>query len=270
MLLEVRGVEKPYRRGGVLGRQEPAPGLCGVNLALAEGDSLGLIGWSGSGKSALGRIVLGLERPDTGAVRFQGQKLPGRPEADRRRVRGDLQVVFQDTPSALNPRRRVGVSLAEPLQNYARRARAVLRERVRELLVLVGLAAADAERDSHQFSGGQLQRSAIARASALHPRLIVLDEAVSSLDMLVQARVLDLLADLRQRFGSAYLFSAHDLRVVERLTLRLAAMDAGRIATLGDLARPPQAPIHPALQRLIAAVPGSLPGAGAGRPPGST
>jgi len=255
MLLEVRGVEKGYRRGGLFGRHEPVPVLRGVDLTLAEGESLGLIGQSGSGKSTLGRIILGLEHPDAGEVRFQGQSLHDLPAADRRRARRDLQVVFQDTHSALNPRLRIGASIAEPLQNYERLSPTALRDRVRELLALVGLAAADAEKYPHQFSGGQLQRIAIARAIALTPRLIVLDEAVSSLDMLVQARVLDLLADLHRRLGTAYLFIAHDLRVVTRLARRLAVMDAGRIATLVDLDRPPQPPIDPALQRLIEAVP---------------
>jgi len=255
MLLEVHGVEKGYRRGGLFGRHEPVPVLRGVDLTLGEGESLGLIGRSGSGKSTLGRIILGLEHPDAGEVRFQGQNLHDLPAADRRRARRDLQVVFHDTHSALNPRLRIGASIAEPLQNYERLSPAALGDRVRELLVVVGLAAADAEKYPHQFSGGQLQRIAIARAIALTPRLIVLDEAVSSLDMLVQARVLDLLADLQQRLGTAYLFIAHDLRVVTRLARRLAVMDAGRIATLVDLDRPPRAPIDPALQRLIEAVP---------------
>jgi len=255
MLLEVRGVEKGYQRGGLFGRQEPVPVLRGVDLSLAEGDSLGLIGRSGSGKSTLGRIVLGLERPDAGTVLFQGRNLHDLPQADRHRTRRDLQVVFQDTHSALNPRLRIGASVAEPLQNYERLSPGALRDRVRGLLALVGLAAADAEKYPHQFSGGQLQRIAIARAIALNPRLIVLDEAVSSLDMLVQARILDLLADLQQRLGMAYLFIAHDLRVVVRLARRLAVMDAGRIAALVDLDRPPPGRIHPALQRLIEAVP---------------
>jgi nickel transport system ATP-binding protein len=255
MLLEVRGVEKGYQRGGLFGRQEPVPVLRGVDLSLAEGDNLGLIGRSGSGKSTLGRIVLGLERPDAGTVLFQGRNLHDLPRVDRRRIRRDLQVVFQDTHSALNPRLRIGASVAEPLQNYERLSPGALRDRVRGLLALVGLAAADAEKYPHQFSGGQLQRIAIARAIALNPRLIVLDEAVSSLDMLVQARILDLLADLQQRLGMAYLFIAHDLRVVVRLARRLAVMDAGRIAALVDLDRPPPGRIHPALQRLIEAVP---------------
>ena len=255
MLLEVRGVEKSYRRGGLFGRQEPVPVLRGVDLTLGEGESLGLIGRSGSGKSTLGRIVLGLERPDAGEVLFQGRNLHDLPEADWRGVRRNLQVVFQDTHSALNPRLRIAVSIAEPLQNYERLSPTALRARVGELLGLVGLAAADAEKYPHQFSGGQLQRIAIARAIALSPRLIVLDEAVSSLDMLVQARILDLLADLQRQIGMAYLFIAHDLRVVARLARRLAVMDAGRITTLVDLDRPSQAPVDPALQRLIEAVP---------------
>jgi nickel transport system ATP-binding protein len=258
MLLEVRGVEKRYRRGGLFGRQEPVPVLRGVDLTLGEGESLGLIGRSGSGKSTLGRIVLGLERPDAGMVLFQGRNLHDLPEADRRHVRRDLQVVFQDTHSALNPRLRIGASVAEPLQNYERLSPHVLRERVGDLLGLVGLAASDAEKYPHQLSGGQLQRIAIARAIALSPRLIVLDEAVSSLDMLVQTRILDLLANLQQRFGMAYLFIAHDLRVVVRLARRLAVMDAGRITTLVDLDQPAQAPIDAALQRLIEAVPAPL------------
>jgi nickel transport system ATP-binding protein len=258
MLLEVRGVEKRYRRGGLFGRQQPVPVLRGVSLALAEGDTLGLIGRSGSGKSTLGRIVLGLERPDAGTVLFQGRNLHDLSEAERRGVRRDLQVVFQDTHSALNPRLRIGASVAEPLQNYERLSLKALRDRVADLLGLVGLAAADADKYPHQFSGGQLQRIAIGRAIALNPRLIVLDEAVSSLDMLVQARILDLLADLQQRFGVAYLFIAHDLRVVVRLARRLAVMEAGRITTLVDLDRPPHVPLDLALQRLIAAVPEPL------------
>lgn len=255
MLLEVRGVEKRYQRGGLFERHEPVQILHGVDLTLAEGESLGLIGRSGSGKSTLGRIVLGLERPDAGKVLFQGKNLHDLSEADRRGVRRELQVVFQDTHSALNPRLRIGASIAEPLHNYERLSLAALHERVTHLLTLVGLAPSDAEKYPHQLSGGQLQRIAIARAIALNPRLIVLDEAVSSLDMLVQARILELLADLQQRFGTAYLFIAHDLRVVMRLARRLAVMDAGRIATLVDLDRPSHAPIHPALQGLIAAVP---------------
>jgi nickel transport system ATP-binding protein len=264
MLLEVRAVEKRYHRGGLFGRREPVPVLRGVDLALADGESLGLIGRSGSGKSTLGRIVLGLERPDAGEVLFHGRNLHRLPEADRRRVRRDLQVVFQDTHSALNPRLRVGASVAEPLQNYERLSSRALQARVGDLLDLVGLAAADAEKYPHQFSGGQLQRIAIARAIALNPRLIVLDEAVSSLDMLVQARILDLLTDLQQRLGTAYLFIAHDLRVVARLTRRLAVMDAGRIVAVVDLDRPPQGPIPMALQRLMEAVPAPPPGAAPG------
>jgi nickel transport system ATP-binding protein len=264
MLLEVRGVEKGYRRGGLFRRGEPFPVLRGVDLTLEQGASLGLIGRSGSGKSTLGRIVLGLERPDAGEVLFQGKNLHDLPEADRRRVRRDLQVVFQDTHSALNPRRTVGASVAEPLQNYERLSSRGLQGRVENLLALVGLAASDATKYPHQFSGGQLQRIAIARAIALTPRLIVLDEAVSSLDMLVQARILELLADLQQRLGTAYLFIAHDLRVVVRLTRRLAVLDAGRIATVVDLDQPPQTPIAPAFQRLMDAVPAPLPCAAQG------
>jgi nickel transport system ATP-binding protein len=259
MLLDVRGVEKHYCCGGLFARGARVPVLRGVDLALEEGASLGLIGRSGSGKSTFGRIVLGLERPDAGEVLFQGKNLHGLTKADRRSVRRDLQVVFQDTHSALNPRLTVGASVAEPLQNYERLSPRQLQERVGELLELVGLAAADATKYPHQFSGGQLQRVAIARAIALSPRLIVLDEAVSSLDMLVQARILELLADLQQRLGIAYLFIAHDLRVVVRLTRRVAVMDAGRIAAVVDLDRAPQSPIDPAFRRLMEAVPGPSP-----------
>jgi nickel transport system ATP-binding protein len=260
MLLEVQGVEKSYRRGGAFGTGRPFPVLRGVDLTLEEGTSLGLVGRSGSGKSTLGRIILGLERPDAGEVRFQGRNLHDLKAADRRRLRRDLQVVFQDTHSSLNPRLRIGESIAEPLRNFERVSRPGLAARVGELLTLVGLSVDDAERYPHQFSGGQLQRIAIARAVALTPRLIVLDEAVSSLDMLVQARILELLAELQRRFGTAYLFIAHDLRVVTRLTRRLAVMEAGRLAAAVDLDAPLQGPIPAALQHLMTTVPAPLPG----------
>ncbi|MFH1914993.1 MAG: ATP-binding cassette domain-containing protein [Pseudomonadota bacterium] len=221
-------ITKSYGRGGFFQRQERIQVLKGVSLSLAAGECLGLVGRSGSGKSTLGRIVLGLEAPDTGSVSILGQDVTGRrtlPLAMRRAV----QVVFQDAIGSTNPRMTAGEIIAEPLRNFDKLSGRPLRERVAELLEQVGLSPDDAAKLPGRFSGGQLQRICIARALAPSPRVIVLDEAVSSLDMLIHARILDLLDSLRHKLGTAYLFVTHDLRLVRRFCDRAFIMSDGTL-----------------------------------------
>jgi nickel transport system ATP-binding protein len=258
-LLEITDVSKTYRQGGFLGQRVRVRVLTGITLAVEEGECLGLVGPSGCGKSTLGRLALGLEQPDSGQVRFQGCDLGALRARDAQRIRRELQAVFQDALGSVNPRFTAGAIIAEPLENFEPGDRPSRRRRVGDLLELVGLSAADAAKYPHQFSGGELQRVCIARALALNPRLIVLDEAVSSLDMLVQARVLDLLADLRRRLGLAYLFISHDLRVILRMAQRLVIMADGRIVTTLDRLEPGTLGNHPALRALVEATPAAEP-----------
>jgi nickel transport system ATP-binding protein len=257
--LELAGVCKSYRQGGRLGQRARVQVLADISLTLGEGECLGLVGPSGCGKSTLGRLALGLERPDAGQVRLRGRDLGALRGRAAREARRELQAVFQDPLGSVNPRFTAAAIIAEPLENFEPADRAGRRRRVADLLELVGLAASDADKYPHQFSGGELQRVCIARALALRPRLVMLDEAVSSLDMLVQARVLDLLADLQRRLGTAYLFISHDLRVILRMAERLAVMAEGRIVTTLDRLEPGTLAAHPALRALVQAVPAARP-----------
>jgi peptide/nickel transport system ATP-binding protein len=231
----------------------PAPAfraVDGVSFSVRAGECVGLVGESGSGKSTLARAVLGLEPLQAGAVRLGGAAVhPGMPPALRRR----MQVVFQDPYGSFNPRHRVGRLVAEPFHLGGRPADAAAR--VTEALEAVGLSAADAEKFPHEFSGGQRQRIALARALITRPDLIVLDEAVSALDVSVRARILDLLADLQARFGLAYLFITHDLTVVRAIADRVLVMRAGRIVEEGETARLFAAPQAPYTRELLAAAP---------------
>ncbi|BBB89377.1 MAG TPA: dipeptide/oligopeptide/nickel ABC transporter ATP-binding protein [Methylomusa anaerophila] len=253
-LLELRGVSKHFHGGGIFKQGRKVQAAKAVSLTLGAGECLGLVGESGSGKSTLGRIILGIERPETGEVLFQGVNLYGKDKAAVRAVRRDLQVVFQDCFSSVNPRLTAGESIAEPLKNFARLSQREERRTVGELLELVGLKAGDAAKYPHQFSGGQLQRVCIARAISLRPKLIVLDEAVSSLDVLVQTQILALLSDLREELTMSYVFISHDLAAVARLSDRLAVMSAGEIVErLEDMADI-QCLTHPVSLALLAAV----------------
>jgi len=229
-LLHVENVRKSYRQGGLFGGGRAAEVLRGVDLELARGECLGLVGRSGCGKSTLGRIVLGLERPDAGRVRFKGRDLRDLARRDWRDFRRSVQVVFQNFTGAVNPRMTAGQIVAEPLRNFEKLAGAALAARVAELLEMVGLTPGDAAKRPAQFSGGQLQRVCIARAMAPRPELLVLDESVSSLDMVVQAQVMDLLSGLRRDQGLSCLFISHDLRVVAKLCTRVAVMRQGVVA----------------------------------------
>jgi oligopeptide/dipeptide ABC transporter ATP-binding protein len=227
----------------------------GVDLELGRGETLGIVGESGCGKSTLVRSVLRLVEPASGAVRFEGEDLMSLNRAALRRRRRDMQLVFQDPMASLDPRFTVGRSLAEPLVVHGLGTRAERRARAAALLATVGLDPAAAGRYPHEFSGGQRQRIGIARAVVLEPKLVVLDEPVSALDVSIQSQVLNLLMDLKERLGLSYLFISHDLGVVHAISDRVAVMYLGRIVETAPAARLFADPAHPYTEALLAAVP---------------
>ncbi len=260
-LLRVEGLVKhfPVRRG-LFGRAlGTVRAVDGVDLEIGRGETLGVVGESGCGKSTLGRLALRLIEPTRGRVVFDGQDLAALDAAGLRAQRRAMQIIFQDPYSSLNPRMTVGQTLAEPLMLH-RLHPGRQPERVAELLRIVGLAPEHALRYPHEFSGGQRQRIGIARALAVEPKLIVCDEAVSALDVSVQAQVVNLLQDLQRRFAIAYLFIAHDLAVVKHIATRIAVMYLGRVVESGAKGALFAAPRHPYTQALLAAIPLPEPG----------
>ncbi len=255
-LLCVEDLRKSYRvrrsGGGRIRRMLPA--VDGVSFSIAEGQTLGLVGESGSGKTTTGRLILRLEEPDSGGVRFDGLDWLALEGGPLRRRRRDMQVVFQDPQTSLNPRMRVGDQIAEPLRVQKLAARRELPGRVAELLSAVGLPGDAAARFPSEFSGGQRQRIAIARALATRPRFLVCDEPVSALDVSVAAQIVNLLIDLRERNGLAMLFISHDLGVVGRLADRVAVMYRGRIVEEGPRGGVTKRPLHPYTAALLSAV----------------
>ncbi len=256
-LLEVRGLKKHFPiRGGLFGRVTGhVRAVDGVDLTLPPGRTLALVGESGSGKTTLGRCVLRLIEPTEGAVVFEGRDVLAFDSRTLRAARRQMQIIFQDPYSSLNPRMTVSAIVGEPfaIHRIARGRRRA--EMVSELLATVGLDASALPKYPHEFSGGQRQRIGIARALALKPRFIVADEPVSSLDVSIQAQILNLMVDLQQRFGMAYLFIAHDLRIVEHLSDAVAVMYLGRIVEQAPTRRLFEGPRHPYTQALLAAVP---------------
>ena len=268
VILEVRDLVKHFPVGGGFFGGKPAlvKAVDGVSFSIRRGETLGLVGESGCGKTTAGRCILQLETPTSGQIIFEGQDLTGLTHQELRKVRRRMQVIFQDPYSSLNPRMTVGQIIAEPLavhaivpERWARKAR------VTQLLSHAGLLPAMADRYPHELSGGQRQRVGVARALAMEPSLIICDEPVSALDVSIQAQIINLLEELQAEFGLTYLFVAHDLSVVRHISDRVAVMYLGKIAEITDRKSLYESPQHPYTKALLSAVPIPDPAVEAGR-----
>jgi oligopeptide/dipeptide ABC transporter ATP-binding protein len=251
--LSVRNLTKHYRVGGSPTGSATVKAVSDVSFDIAAGETLGIVGESGCGKTTLSRLVLLAEQASYGSVQYKGQEMIGRPRKELREFRRNVQVVFQDPFSSLNPRMRVSDIIGEPIQTHERVTKAELQERVGSLLNLVGLKPDMGSRFPHQFSGGQRQRIAIARALSTNARLIVLDEPVSALDASIRAHVINLLKDLQDRLGVSYLLIGHDLATVVYISRRIAVMYLGRVVELTDSRTIVKETRHPYTRALFAA-----------------
>lgn len=228
-VLELKKVNKSYKRGGFWGNKDHFKVLQNINLSLHKGSCAGLLGRSGSGKSTLGRVALDLEKPDNGELLYYGKSVRHLNPSEYRDFRRNVQVVFQNPLGSVNPRFTALRIVTEPFNNFESLSNGQVRRRAGELLEQVGLSPTDFDKYPHQFSGGELQRICIARAIALNPSLIILDEAVSSLDMLIQLKILDLLIHLKKELGTTYLFISHDIRILLKISDRILVMHEGQL-----------------------------------------
>jgi oligopeptide transport system ATP-binding protein len=260
-LVDVQDLVKDFSRGGLWSRGAATRAVDDVSFSIARGETFGLVGESGSGKTTTGRCLLRLVEPTSGRIVFDGRDVLALGPAELRAARRHFQIVFQDPYSSLNPRMRVGDIVEEPLIIHREGLRADRAARVAELFELVGLSRDQRQRYPHEFSGGQRQRIGLARALALNPSFVVLDEPVSALDVSVQAQVVNLLLDLQQKLGLTYLFIAHDLRLVRQICSRIGVMYRGRLVEVGTSADVFDRAAHPYTRALLSAIPRLTPGA---------
>jgi len=257
-LLEVTDLVKhfPIKRGVLIDREvDQVRAVDGIGFKVERGETLGLVGESGSGKSTACRAVLQLIKPTSGSVKFEGREIAGLGRRQMTPLRREMQMIFQDPYASLNPRKRVGQIVGDPLKRQGVASGSELRGQVHEMLERVGLSSEHFNRFPHEFSGGQRQRIGIARAIALKPKLVICDEPVSALDVSIQAQIINLLDDLQDEFGLAYLFVAHDIGVVRHISDRIAVMNEGKIVEQGSADQVCEQPKDEYTKKLLAAVP---------------